>query len=145
MPMKNVAMLARLAPYGATILRVAVGAVFVAHGWQKLDQGVDGFAGFLASLNVPAPDFMAWVVTVLELGGGILLILGLGTRLVGLLFAVMMAFTIVVVKADVGFIADQGVGAELDVLLLASGLALALWGGGALAVDRLVGLEPKSV
>lgn len=40
------------------------------------------FAGFLTSLNVPLPDITSWVVTLLEVGGGILLILGPGTRLV---------------------------------------------------------------
>lgn len=137
--------LQRLAPFAATVLRVAVGVVFIAHGWQKLDNGVSGFAGFLTSLNIPAPELMAWVVTILEIGGGVLLVLGLGTRLAGLALAALMVGTIITVKAEAGLIGEQGVGAELDVLLLAGGLTLALLGPGAASLDRAIGLEPKTV
>jgi putative oxidoreductase len=97
-------------------------------------------------LGVPIPGLMAWVVTLVEIVGGALLILGLGTRIWGLLLAVEMAFTLTMVKAGVGLIAPQGegAGAELDLLLMAGGLALALMGPGALALDRLVGLEPAA-
>lgn len=120
-----------------------MGVVFIAHGMQKLNNGVDGFAGFLTSLNVPIPEIMAWVVVGLELGGGILLILGLGTRIVGLLFVGMMIGTISLVKKDVGLIGEGATGAEIDLMLLAGGLTLALLGPGAAAVDRMIGLEPK--
>lgn len=134
--------LTRLAPFAATVLRVAVGIVFIAHGYDKVRNGLEGFAGFLTSLNVPMPELMSYVVTILEIGGGILLILGLGTRIVALLLALEMVFTIALVKLDVGFIGEQGAGAELDFLLLAGGLTLALLGAGALSADRALGLEP---
>lgn len=143
MPFTQPAFLARLAPYAGTVLRIAMGVVFIAHGMQKLNNGVDGFAGFLTSLNVPIPEIMAWVVVGLELGGGILLILGLGTRIVGLLFVGMMIGTISLVKKDVGLIGEGATGAEIDLMLLAGGLTLALLGPGAAAVDRMIGLEPK--
>lgn len=120
-----------------------MGVVFVAHGMQKFNNGVDGFAGFLTSLNVPMPGIMKWVVPILEVGGGILLILGLGTRLVALLLAVLMLFTTLMVKLDGGLIGEQGAGAEIDLMLLASGIALALLGPGAASVDRVIGLEPR--
>lgn len=139
------AFLNRLAPFAATVLRLAMGVVFIAHGWQKLDNGVSGFAGFLSSLNIPAPEVMAWVVTILEIGGGILLVAGLGTRLVALALAALMVGTIIMVKAEAGLIGEQGVGAEIDLMLLAGGVALALLGPGAASVDRAIGLEPKVV
>jgi putative oxidoreductase len=148
MPARTVrtpAFLTRLSPFAATVLRIAVGVVFIAHGMQKFNNGVDGFAGFLTSLNVPLPEVMKWVVPILEVGGGVLLILGLGTRIVALLLALEMVFTISLVKLDVGFIGAQGTGAELDFLLLAGGLTLALLGPGALSADRAVGLEPGPV
>jgi uncharacterized membrane protein YphA (DoxX/SURF4 family) len=122
-----------------------MGVVFIAHGMQKLNNGVDGFVGFLTSLNIPMPEVMAWVVTSLEIGGGILLVLGLGTRVVGVLLALMMIGTLTKVKMDVGLIGESGAGAEIDLMLLAGGIALALMGPGAAAVDRMIGLEPRLV
>jgi putative oxidoreductase len=148
MPARTVrtpAFLTRLSPFAGTVLRVAVGIVFVAHGYQKVSNGLEGFGGFLTSLNVPMPDLMSYVVTILEIGGGILLILGLGTRIVALLLALEMVFTIALVKLDTGFIGEQGTGAELDFLLLAGGLTLALLGPGALSADRALGMEPGPV
>lgn len=52
-----------------------------------------------------------------------------------------MVFTIPLVKLDVGLIGEQGAGAEIDLLLLAGGITLALLGPGALSVDRMLGLE----
>ena len=70
-----------------------------------------GFAGFLTSLGVPAPGVFAFLVTALEVGGGLLLILGLGTRWVSLLFVIEMLVTILLVKLpNAGFIAPQGGG-----------------------------------
>src|SRR5687767_5123554 len=108
------AFLTRLAPYAGTVLRIAMGVVFIAHGMQKFDAGVDGFAGFLTSLNVPLPELMKWVVPLLEVGGGILLILGLATRVVAVLFALEMVGTILLVKLDAGLIGEGGTGAEID-------------------------------
>lgn len=139
------AFLTRLSPWAGTVLRVAMGVVFIAHGMQKLNNGVEGFGGFLTSLNIPMPEIMAWVVTLLEIGGGILLIVGLGTRAVAVLFALEMIGTIILVKMDVGLIGAGGTGAEIDLLLLAGAIALALMGPGTAAVDRMIGLEPRLV
>ena len=118
-------------------LRLAAGVVFTYHGWLKLDD-VSGFAGFVDSLGIPAPTLMAYVVTYLELLGGIALIIGLATRYVAALFAIEMVFTTVLVKLDVGLIATEGVGAELDILLLAIALSLVLTGAGRWSVDALI-------
>jgi putative oxidoreductase len=139
------AFLTRSAPYAGTVLRIAMGIVFIAHGMQKFNNGVDGFAGFLTSLNVPLPELMKWIVPLLEVGGGILLILGLATRLVAVLLAILMVGTISLVKLDVGLLGEGGTGAEIDLMLLAGAIALVLMGPGAAAVDRMIGLEPKLV
>lgn len=118
-------------------LRLAMGVVFTYHGWLKLDD-VSGFAGFVDSLGIPAPTLMAYVVTYLELLGGIALIIGLATRYVAALFVIEMVFTTVLVKLDVGLIATEGVGAELDILLLAIALSLVLTGAGRWSVDALI-------
>jgi putative oxidoreductase len=122
-----------------------MGVVFIAHGMQKLNNGVEGFGGFLSSLNVPIPEIMAWVVMLLEIGGGVLLILGLGTRAVAVLLALLMVGTLTMVKIDAGLIGEGGTGGEIDLMLLAGAVALALMGPGAAAVDRVIGLEPRLV
>lgn len=120
------------------ILRLAAGVVLAYHGWQKL-QDVAGFAGFVESLDIPAPDVVAYLVTYLEFLGGIALIIGVATRYVAALFAIEMVFTNVLVKFDVGLIASEGgVGAELDILILAIALSLVLVGAGRWAVDALL-------
>lgn len=120
------------------ILRLAAGVVLAYHGWQKL-QDVAGFAGFVESLDIPAPDLVAYLVTYLEFLGGMALIIGVATRYVAGLFAIEMVFTNVLVKFDVGLIASEGgVGAELDILILAIALSLVLVGAGRWAVDALL-------
>ncbi len=137
-------MLQRLTHLAPLVLRVGLGIVFVAHGWQKLTNGPSGFAQMLVGLDVPAPEVLAWLVTVAELVGGVLLLLGLLTRLATLPLIATMVGAIALVKADLGVIAPMGApmpGAELDIALLAGLLALALIGPGRLSVDHAVGVE----
>jgi putative oxidoreductase len=139
----------RMAPAvdpAAFLLRVAVGAVFAYHGYQKLDGGVANFAAFVESESIPLPDITAWAVTLLELGGGVLLVIGLGTRLWGLLLALQMIGTTLLIKTEVGLIAppQSGAGAELDLVLLAAAGALVLLGPGRYSVDATVGLDRRA-
>lgn len=129
----------QLEPYAPTLLRIMVGLVFFMHGWQKI-QNPDGFIGFVGSLGFPAPAVFGWLVILLEFAGGLLLILGLGVRLVSLAYIVEMAITTIMVKSRVGLIAPQGggAGAELDLLLLAASGALLILGAGWLSVDENV-------
>ena len=58
----------RFAGVAMLIVRVIVGLIMVAHGWQKLMGGPANFGGLLAQLGVPLPTLMAWVVMLVELG-----------------------------------------------------------------------------
>ncbi len=140
-----------LMPYrdvGLLILRVAMGILFVVHGWPKLNpnspiRGTAGFAGFLKQMGVPLPLFFAWVVALLETVGAVLLILGLGTRILALGFAIEMLVAAFVAKRGfmkVPFTAQQATGWELDFILLAASLALLFLGAGSIALDPLLGL-----
>jgi putative oxidoreductase len=131
-----------LSGYAATVLRVVLGIIFIAHGKAKLDGGMEGTAGFFGSVGVPLPDLMAPLITALEIGGGLLLIIGLGTRIVALLFALEMIGTTLLVRVPLGLIAEQGVGAEFDLAMLAGSLAILFLGPGKLAVDNKIGLGP---
>jgi putative oxidoreductase len=130
-----------MASFGLLLLRAVVGVVMAYHGWQKIVGGVENFAGFLESLSVPFPGLMAYVVTGLELGGGILLAVGVLTRLWALLIAIEMVFTTILVKVDLGLIAPETAGAELDLLIFAGCLLLVFMGPGRISLDRPLGLE----
>ena len=134
----NQKMLDRAMPWGIALLRVVVGFAFFMHGQQKLFQmGVGGVGGFFASLGIPAPELAAVVVSIVETVGGLALILGVLTRLVGVLLAADMLVAMLVVHRPNGFYAGDG-GVELVLVLGAAALALAITGPGALAVDRLL-------
>ena len=73
----------RLAPYGAFLLRAALGAMFVAHALLKfLVFTMPGFAGFLAKVGMPAE--LAWPIFLAELGGGAAIVAGLYSRYVAI-------------------------------------------------------------
>lgn len=140
--------LAPVGDWGLLVLRVAVGVVFLAHGWPKLNpngpmRGPAGFADGLKQMHVPLPTLFAWGVALLETAGAVLLMLGLGTRLLGLGLAVDMVVAITVALRPRGakFTSlEGGPRWELEFLLLASALALVLTGAGRIALDPVVGL-----
>lgn len=126
---------ASLAPLAPFILRLAVGLIFVMHGWQKLVGGVDGVAGFLGTLGFPAPALFAVVLIAVELVGGALLILGLWTGLVARLLAFVAIVAWLTVHLADGFFVRDG-GYEFVMLLFAACIALAVTGPGRWTVAR---------
>lgn len=121
---------------GLAILRLTVGVIFLSHGIPKLLGGIPGTADFLGQVGVPAPGLAAWAVALLEVGGGLLLILGLLVVPVAILFVIHMALGIVLVHLAQGWYVvgpGQG-GAEFNTLLIAASVALALGGPGLWAV-----------
>src|SRR5215211_2513020 len=136
----------RLAGIAPLVLRLVLGVVMIAHGYRKITAGPARFGDqTLAALGVPAPVLVGYVVTVTEVAGGVLLVLGLLARVAALALAIEMVFTILLVKIDVGLItAPRGdAGAEFDLALLAGFLAIVLAGPGGLSLDRAIGLERR--
>lgn len=137
-----------LGDWGLLILRLVMGLIFIVHGWPKLNpnsplKGPVGFAGFLKQIGIPLPGFFAWVVALLETIGAVLLIFGLGTRILAALFAIDMLVAIFPAKRGfmkTPFMAQQTTGWEFDFALLGISLALIFTGAGSLALDPLVGL-----
>ena len=126
--------LTRVLPgWGPIFLRLALGAVFMAHGWAKLRTPLGTPEGFnIDSWNWPYPVLWAWVVALVETFGGLLIVVGLLTRVAALLISAVMAVAIIKIKAEEGFIG----GFELELALLMVALALVFTGGGRLSVDR---------
>ena len=122
--------------WGLLIIRLALGAVFLMHGAQKLFEfTIPGTVESFGAMCAPLPEITAPLVAVLEFAGGILLILGLLTRLVALLLAVDMVVALVLVHAAAGFWVAEG-GYEFVAVLGAAALGIALTGAGSLSLDR---------
>jgi len=110
----------------------------LAHGWQKITtMGFHGTEGMFAKIGIPVPLVSAAVVILVEFLGGIALILGLATRWASLLLVVDMLGAIYFVHMRNGFFLTHG-GYEFALSLLAACVALALGGGGSLALDSLI-------
>ena len=127
----------KTAPYGALMLRVALGVMFIAHSayLKVIVFTLPGTAQFFESLGLPG--FSAYVVVVAETLGGLLLILGIGTRWVSLaLVLILMGATWVHSGNGWVFSAENG-GWEYPLFLLVSAVALGLLGDGAFALGRL--------
>src|SRR5258706_5182225 len=77
--------------WGLAALRLTVGFGFAFHGYAKLDRGPDHFATILAAMGIPAATLTAWVTALLELVGGIALMLGAFVAVVSVPLAVIMA------------------------------------------------------
>lgn len=119
------------------ILRIVVGIIFLAHGYQKIFiWGLSGVAGTFAQIGIPFPMVSAYLAASAEFFGGLALLMGLGTRLA----AIPVGFTMVVALFQVhlagGFFLPKGV--EYVLMLLAANVALVLGGGGAFALDNMV-------
>lgn len=146
MSLLGLAPLRRLAPAAPVIARILVGIVMAVHGWDKLTgMTPGGFGeGMLGGLGVPAPVAFGWIVTFIELVGGVLLIVGALTRIAALLNAGVLVGALLLVKANIGLIAPMGAdmpGAELEFGLIAALLVVALLGPGKPSVDHLMGIE----
>jgi len=110
---------------GAVVLRVILGLIFFIHGLSKFQGGIENTVGYFESIGILG--FLAYIVAFIELVGGIMLILGIGTRIVSMLFAVIMLGAIFTVKLSAGFLGNgQMAGYELDLALLAMAIFLAI-------------------
>ncbi|MFY0761998.1 DoxX family protein [Metabacillus dongyingensis] len=120
------------AELGGLILRIALGFIFFVHGLTKFQGGVENTAGFFDSIGVSG--VLAYPVAIIEAAGGILLMLGLGTRIVSALFGLIMLGAIFTAKLGSGFIG----GYELDVALLAMSIFLVLSGSKFLSLEKVI-------
>ena len=122
---------------GLLILRLVIGALFIAHGAQKIFVfGLAGVSSGFAHMGIPLAGVTAPFIALLELLAGIALVVGLLTRLasLGLFFEMLGAIAFVHFKN--GFFMPNGY--EFALTLAAATLALVLMGGGAFALDALV-------
>ena len=137
----------RLVPYGALLLRVSMGVMFVAYGLvlKVMTYGVAGTAGYFESIGYPAA--LAYLVIAAEIGGGVALILGLFTRLVSLALVPLMIGATLQHAGNGWTFSAEGGGWSFPLFWIAALLAQALLGDGAHGLTGKVrgalGLRPS--
>lgn len=114
---------------GLFLVRLALAAVFLSHGIGKLS-AMDQTIGFFASIGFGA--FWAWTVSIIEVLVGVAMLLGIFTKIAGILISAIMLVAIFHVKWTMGYF-----GFELDLVVLLSALAVVFAGSGPWSLARM--------
>jgi putative oxidoreductase len=139
--------LARWAPIP---LRLIVGYGFMQHGFAKLSRGPDAFASILQGMGVPDPHLMAWLTILIELLGGLAVLLGAFVTIVSVPMMAVLLVAMFKVHLPYGFssikllaVTATGakfgpVGYEVILLYIACLASLVIGGSGPFAIDGLI-------
>jgi putative oxidoreductase len=137
-------------------LRLIVGYGFMEHGFAKLARGVDAFPAILHALGVPAPHLMGWLTILVEIGGGLAVLLGALVPLASIPMAAVLLVAAITVHLPYGFssiklMAVTAAGAqfgppgyETDLIYLACLAALVLGGSGPFSIDGVLARRGKA-
>lgn len=111
------------------LIRLSAGVIFLLTGFGKLfgTPGIEGFSGMLTGIGFPLPNLFAYLVGIIELLGGISLIIGYGIRFFAPLLAIIMVVAFITVKKGL----PDG---NIDLALFSILIALSLTGPGLYAV-----------
>lgn len=136
--------------WGPLILRLVIGYGFIVHGWAKLSKGPAGFEKLLTQTGVPLPHFSSWMAPLVEIFGGLAMMLGFFTSIaaVPLIFTMLVAmFTI---QINYGFSSVKTIGLtpegplfgppgyEINLLYIAGLISIIFSGPGIFSVDSLL-------
>jgi putative oxidoreductase len=128
-------------------LRLIVGYGFMQHGFAKLSKGPEAFAAILHTIGVPAPHLMAWLTILVEVFGGLAVLLGALVPFASLPMAAVLLVAMFTVHLPYGFSSIKIMsvvsgrsqfgppGYEVDLLYLACLAALVLGGSGPMSID----------
>jgi putative oxidoreductase len=140
----------RYSRWAPLFLRLVMGYGFMAHGWVKLSRGPAKFQRLLEQLGVPFPHLTSWVVPLVEVLGGLAVLLGVAVAITAVPLIATMLVAMFSVHLKYGFSAINTIGLspegpifgppgyEVNLLYIAGLLALALGGAGAFSVDALM-------
>jgi putative oxidoreductase len=124
----------RFQPLALLVMRVALGSVMVAHGYQNVFKHLQDHVHLVASLGLPAG--LGYVSSFAELLGGILLLAGFFTRPAAVALCIDMIVAIWKIHWHNGLTGDHGV--EFPLALAALAFALIFFGGGPIAIDHVL-------
>ncbi|MBV8398114.1 MAG: DoxX family protein [Acetobacteraceae bacterium] len=139
-----------IARWAPVPLRLIVGYGFMEHGFAKLARGLDAFPAILQAIGVPAPHLMGWLTILVEIVGGLAVLLGALLLLANITMAAVLLVAMFTVHLPYGFssIKLQAVtaagaqfgppGFETNLLYLACLATLVLGGSGPLAIDSFL-------
>ncbi|WP_150307508.1 DoxX family protein [Planctomonas psychrotolerans] len=120
------------------LARIAIGIILLAHGWQKYSEfTLDGTTAAFGDMGVPVPAAAALFATVVEILGGLALILGILTPVFAALNIVNLLGAFLIVHAGNGLFIDNG-GYELVLALIAGLVLIFALGAGRFSADRLI-------
>ena len=130
-------------------IRMILGVGFMVHGWAKLSRVPAIFAELLKQAHVPLPLANAWLVTLLEIFGGLALLMGAFVTVVSVPLILSMLSAMFTVNIKYGFSAVNTIGLtpegpklgppgyEINLLYIAGLMVLILCGAGPLSIDAL--------
>jgi putative oxidoreductase len=124
---------------GLLILRLTVALIFIIHGYTKIFGG-EGMAGFIEIFSdggIFLPSITAWIVVLVELSGGICILMGFLTREFALVLAIIMLGSIWFIHYANGFFVSAN-GYEYNLALSGACLCLMFSGGGIGSLDKLI-------
>jgi putative oxidoreductase len=138
-----------LSPFGATILRVMLGVVYIAHAYHAyFDVTPDAMAAMITKdLGLPFPDALVFYLLTAQLMGGIMFVLGFFTRWAALVNVPVMLVVVLILQLNEGFFlravmteAARGktlvVGYEYALVVLIATIAQFFLGGGTWALTK---------
>jgi putative oxidoreductase len=129
-------------------LRLIVGLGFMQHGYAKLARGPEDFINVLHAIGVPAPSLLGWATMLVEIIGGLFILIGAFVPLAAMPMIIVLAVAIMTVHLPNGFSSIKlqsfdasgahfgQPGYETDLLYVAGLIALCLGGAGPVSVDR---------
>ncbi len=122
------------------VLRIIIGATMLIHGYPKLKDGAKSAGAWMKSMGIP--PFTAALAMLLEVIGGIALILGVLTPLASILFAIFMVSNIVMKKTKINavYVSTEKPSYEVDVLYLVIFLTIFIVGAGQYSLDAVLRL-----
>ena len=131
----NLSFLDRVRPLALLVLRLALGAIMIAHGYHKVFGGLSKHAGFVASLGIPG--WLGYVSAFTEFVGGMLLVAGLLTRLAAIAICINLLVAVFKVHWRQGLVG----GYEFPLSLAAIAFALIFYGAGPISIDWVIGSD----
>jgi putative oxidoreductase len=125
-----------MAPYGATLLRLILGIIYIMHAYLALViNGPAGTITYSVKAGIPFPETATWYLILAHGLGGVFLVLGLFTRWAALANVPVMLGALLFVHLNNGFWAFKN-GYEYVLVLLVASVTVAMIGGGALSLRR---------